>query len=109
MFRFIFYFLPGVPYPAKFVLPDLPSTWTETTYTLSWRVNCSINAPIINYQLAFKELPHGSWVVINIPAENPEITTEWHDNRFKHRKLVEFAQTYTIRGLTQGSRYKVSL
>ena len=32
----------------------------------------------------------------------------WYDNRYKRSKLVEFKQSYTIRGLTHGSRYKVS-
>ena len=31
----------------------------------------------------------------------------WYDNRYKRSKLVEFKQSYTIRGLTHGSRYKV--
>ena len=122
----------GVPYPAKF---ELPTTWSDTSYTLSWGVNCSINAPIINYQLSFKELPHGPWRSINIPgiwfhekkkkssnflkrnsiklfmfsAEMREVKNNaWYDNRYKRSKLVEFKQSYTIRGLTHGSRYKVS-
>jgi len=97
----------GVPYPAKF---ELPTTWSDTSYTLSWGVNCSINAPIINYQLSFKELPHGPWRSINIPAEMKEIKNNaWYDNRYKRSKLVEFKQSYTIRGLTHGSRYKAKI
>ncbi len=41
----------GVPYPARF---DLPTLWSESTFKLSWRVNCS--TPIINYQLEFREV-----------------------------------------------------
>ena len=66
-YKFSSYFFTGVPYPAKF---ELPTTWSDTSYTLSWGVNCSINAPIINYQLSFKELPHGPWRSINIPGND---------------------------------------
>jgi len=103
----------GVPYPAIF---DLPTNWSDTTFKLSWRVNCSINAPIINYQLEFKEVPHGEWVVINIPAE-----IDYDDNNFhnqyknrrrkskKHSDIVQFKQSYNIRGLTKGSSYKARI
>ena len=40
-----------------------------TAVTLSWRVNSSYNAPVINYQLEFQELPKGQWIVVNIPAK----------------------------------------
>ena len=102
----------GVPYPAKF---DLPTEWTDTTFKLSWRVNCSIHAPIINYQLEFKELPHGQWVVMNIPAKfDNELLLQHrrHKNRRKKSKkhlsdIYEFKQSYTIKGLTKDSSYKV--
>ncbi len=77
----------GVPYPARF---DLPTLWSESYFKLSWRVNCS--TPIINYQarqnkflggklfraiykyillqLEFREVPHGDWVEINVPADD---------------------------------------
>ena len=63
----------------------------------------------------FKEVPHGEWVVINIPAE-----IDYEDNNFhnqyknrrrkskKHSDIVQFKQSYNIRGLTKGSSYKVS-
>ena len=63
----------------------------------------------------FKEVPHGEWVVINIPAE-----IDYDDNNFhnqyknrrrkskKHSDIVQFKQSYNIRGLTKGSSYKVS-
>ena len=42
-------------------------------------------------------------------AEMREVKNNaWYDNRYKRSKLVEFKQSYTIRGLTHGSRYKVS-
>jgi hypothetical protein len=103
----------GVPYPAEF---DLPTSWSDTTFKLSWRVNCSRNAPIINYKLEFRELPYGDWVVINIPAEST-IVEESNNNKNHHQKrrkhgrrggsIVEYIQSYTIRGLTKGSRYQV--
>ena len=99
-----------MPYPAKF---DLPTEWTDTTFKLSWRVNCSINAPIINYNLEFKELPHGQWFVINIPAEIDFSHLHEKQKQIRSRKnaagndIVEFQQSYTIRGLTKGSSYKV--
>ena len=101
----------GVPYPAKF---DLPTDWTDTTFKLSWRVNCSIYAPIINYQLEFQEIPHGRWVVINIPAKIDFDSLRRHRKHRNKRKkgsgndVVEFKHTYTIKGLTKGSSYKVS-
>ena len=58
------YFI-GVPYAAKFE----PYTLTETTVNLSWKVNASYNAPVINYQLEFQEIPHGQWITINVPAK----------------------------------------
>ena len=54
----------GVPDAAEFD----PYTLTDTSANLSWRVNTSFNAPVINYQLEFKEIPHGQWIIINIPA-----------------------------------------
>ena len=105
------FFIPGVPYPATF---DLPTNWSDTTFKLSWRVNCSINAPIINYQLEFKEVPHGQWVVINIPAEIDYDSFQKHHYKNRRRKskknksdIVQFQQSYTIKGLTKGSSYKV--
>ena len=41
-----------MPYPAVF---DLPHTWSETTFALSWKVNCSTTAPVISYRLEFRE------------------------------------------------------
>ena len=58
------YFI-GVPYAAKFE----PYTLTETTVNLSWKVNASYNAPVINYQLEFQEIPHGQWITVNVPAK----------------------------------------
>ena len=72
-YKFLYTIFTGVPYPAKF---ELPTTWSDTSYTLSWGVNCSINAPIINYQLSFKELPHGPWRSINIPGD-------FHEKKFQ--------------------------
>ena len=98
----------GVPYPAKF---DLPTDWTDTTFTLTWRVNCSRSAPIINYQLEFQEIPHGRWVVINIPAKIDYDRHRKHRNKRKkggQNDVAEFKHTYTIKGLTKGSSYKVS-
>jgi hypothetical protein len=46
------FFVTGVPYPAVF---DLPNTWSETTFALSWKVNCSTTAPVISYRLEFRE------------------------------------------------------
>lgn len=101
-----------MPYPAKF---DLPTDWSDTTFKLSWRVNCSIYAPIINYQLEFQEIPHGRWVVINIPAKIDFDSLRRHRKHRNKRKkggsgndVVEFKHTYTIKGLTKGSSYKVS-
>ena len=77
-------------------------------------MNCSIYAPIINYQLEFKEIPHGRWVVINIPAKIDYDSLRRHGKHRNKRKreksdVVEFKHTYTIKGLTKGSSYKVSL
>ena len=60
-----FNFIIGVPYAAKFE----PYTLTETTVNLSWKVNASDNAPVINYQLEFQEIPHGQWITVNVPAK----------------------------------------
>ena len=101
----------GVPYPAKF---DLPTDWTDTTFKLSWKVNCSIHAPIINYQLEFRELPHGHWVVINVPSAQISHDTLHHKGRQKSKKkanneILEFKQSYTIKGLTKGSSYQAKI
>ena len=63
------YFI-GVPYAAKFE----PYTLTETTVNLSWKVNASYNAPVINYQLEFQEIPHGQWITVNVPAKGQLIS-----------------------------------
>ena len=58
----------GVPYPASF---ETPTTWSETEFVLSWRLNCSIHAPpIIDYQLEFRQsgYPRTKWIKVNIPA-----------------------------------------
>ena len=97
----IFRLISGVPYPAEF---DIPFGWTETTYSLSWRVNST--APIINYQLQFREFPHGPWIVINIPAEIININA---NPQMLSPGLTEYYnQSYTIKGLSEGSHYQVS-
>ena len=65
-----FSFTAGVPYPAVF---DLPTSWSETEFVLSWHVNSSIFAPpIIDYRLEFRQSsipPRGNWIEVNIPAQ----------------------------------------
>lgn len=98
----------GVPYPARF---ELPTDWSDTTFKLTWKVNCSIHAPIINYQLEFRELPHGQWVAVNVPSAEIDLDTRHYSNKRRKSKkkmvdIVEFQQSYTIRGLTKGSSYQ---
>ena len=89
----------GVPTRAIF---DEPFNYTETTVSLSWRVHAALNAPIINYQLEFRELPRGHWIIVNIPADiiSAEKGVKKHD-------LIEFTQSYTIKGLAKGLNYQV--
>ena len=91
------YFI-GVPYAAKFE----PYTLTETTVNLSWKVNASYNAPVINYQLEFQEIPHGQWITVNVPAK-ANIGTKVKNNY----DVVEFQQSYILKGLSKGASYKV--
>ena len=87
-----------MPYPAKF---DRPVNHSQTTFYLSWRVNSSFNAPIINYHLEFKELPHGQWISVNIPANSCDRQV---NSPFQ---MVEFNQSYTLKGLEKGANYQV--
>ena len=95
---FLNYYFIGVPYAAKFE----PYTLTETTVTLSWKVNASYNAPVINYQLEFQEIPHGQWITVNVPAK-ANIGTKVKNNY----DVVEFQQSYILKGLSKGASYKV--
>jgi hypothetical protein len=59
-----------VPYPAVF---ETPTTWSETEFVLSWKLNCSIWAPpIIDYQLEFRQsdIPRARWIKVNVPAHD---------------------------------------
>ena len=99
--KFAFVIFSGVPHKAKF---DELTVNVGTTVELSWRVNCSVNAPIINYQLEFQEIPHGQWLSINVPAQlNPN--ESW--NRYQND--IEYQQSYTLKGLTHGAKYRVRL
>jgi hypothetical protein len=88
----------GVPYAAKFE----PYTLTETTVNLSWKVNASYNAPVINYKLEFQEIPHGQWITVNVPAK-ANIGTKVKNGY----DVVEFQQSYILKGLSKGANYKV--
>ena len=96
----IFNFL-GVPFKAKF---DELKGNVGTTVELSWRVNCSANAPIINYQLEFQEIPNGQWLSINVPAQLSLQSTEK-----ELKRIVEYRQSYTLKGLNKGTKYRVRL
>ena len=97
--KFAFVIFSGVPYKAKF---DELTVNVGTTVELSWRVNCSVNAPIINYQLEFQEIPDGQWLSINVPAQLKSEGTDL-------KRTVEYKQSYTLKGLSKGARYKVRL
>ena len=75
----------GVPYPASF---ETPTTWSETEFVLSWRLNCSIHAPpIIDYQLEFRQsgYPRTKWIKVNIPAhETKSIDSNAEGNTLKN-------------------------
>ena len=90
-----------MPFKAKF---DELKINVGTTVELSWRVNCSVNAPIINYQLEFQEIPDGQWLSINVPAQLSLQTTEEDLKR-----IVEYKQSYTLKGLNKGTKYRVRL
>eukprot|EP00095_Tigriopus_kingsejongensis_P008872 snap_masked-scaffold15_size728074-processed-gene-6.5 protein:Tk08872 transcript:snap_masked-scaffold15_size728074-processed-gene-6.5-mRNA-1 annotation:"opioid-binding protein cell adhesion molecule-like" len=93
----------GVPYPAKF---DLPTLWSDSIFKLTWRVNCS--TPIINYQLEFREVPHGEWVTLNVPGDFGRSFRSRYYNRFapSQIKVEEHVGTYTLKGLTSGTSYE---
>ena len=91
----------GVPFKAKF---DELKGNVGTTVELSWRVNCSVNAPIINYQLEFQEIPNGQWLSINVPAQLSLQSTEK-----ELKRIVEYRQNYTLKGLNKGTKYRVRL
>lgn len=99
----------GVPYPAEF---DVPTSWSDTTFKLSWKVNCSKSAPIINYKLEFRELPYGDWVVMNIPNNRGSGAKRGHGSKRRKgggRELIEYSQSYTLKGLSKGSQYQARL
>ncbi|TRY74039.1 hypothetical protein TCAL_15768, partial [Tigriopus californicus] len=92
----------GVPYPAKF---DDPTLWSDSIFKLVWRVNCS--TPIINYQLEFREIPHGDWVTLNVPGDFGTLQSKYH-NRFarQEQKVEEHVGEYTLKGLSSGMTYE---
>ncbi len=55
--------LEGVPHPAVF---DLPNTWSETTFALSWKVNCSTTAPVISYRFLIFLHGQDTFVIKNV-------------------------------------------
>ena len=71
-----------MPYPAVF---EIPTTWSETEFVLSWRSNCSVwSSPIINYHLEFRQsgIPRAKWIEVNVPAH------ETYDVTYKASKRV---------------------
>ena len=90
-----------MPNQARF---DSLKSASATTLEISWRVNCSVNAPIINYRLEFQEIPHGQWLSINVPAQ---LSLDENWNRYKND--IEYQQSYTLKGLTHGAKYRVRL
>lgn len=95
-------YLTGVPYAPVF---DQPVEFTESTFNLSWRCNSSLNAPVINYQLEFKELPHGVWINVNIPADPGQDT-----KAYRHAyDMAEFTQSYTLKGLSKHANYQAKI
>lgn len=90
--------LSGVPYPPRF---DLPAQWSDSTYKLSWRVNCSTD--VISYDLEFREAPLGRWVSITVPGDaglNGGTGTA---------AVTEHVQSYTLQGLERAATYEVTL
>ena len=99
----LFFLPPGVPYPAKF---DLPTLWSDSTFELSWRVNCS--TPIINYLLEFRELPRGKWVSLNVPGDAGESSSSrMFGSSSSSSEMEVHKQTYTLRGLKKDTSYAV--
>ena len=66
----------GVPYPPVF---ETPTTWSETEFVLSWRLNSSIHSsPIIDYQLEFRQSDTRkyNWISVNVPAHETSVVTD---------------------------------
>jgi len=118
----------GYPYPAVF---DLPEEWSDTTFKLSWKVNCSETSPIVDYQLEFRRSSAASsdWIVVNIPASSSTASSssssvagqllvpnsaalatrghgESHLTSRHGPTIAEFHQEYLLRGLSRGQNYE---
>ena len=96
-FTFVF---KGVPNEPQF---EQPVEHTDSTFTLLWKCNSSINAPIINYQLEFREIPHGQWISVNVPASE----AKKHHTMKKSNQITEFHQKYILKGLSKKANYQV--
>ena len=53
-------------------------------------------------QLEFQEIPDGQWLSINVPAQLSLQTTDV-------KRIVEYKQSYTLKGLNKGTKYRVRL
>ena len=58
---------------------ETPTTWSETEFVLSWRLNSSIHSsPIIDYQLEFRQSDTRkyNWISVNVPAHETSVVND---------------------------------
>ena len=76
MTEFLYFSISGVPYPPVF---ETPTTWSETEFVLSWRLNSSNHSsPIIDYQLEFRQSDTRkyNWISVNVPAHETSVVND---------------------------------